>query len=108
MLLRHGADPNMRIEDVSALDLAKGKAVPELVRLLTNADARSESTLTLPLDEESIQNHNHILFGNILQHLTREQRLYLYFGLQRSEDTERERNKRDVKTLLTGSAEGPL
>ena len=111
MLLRHGADPSIRIEDVSPLDLAKSRAVPELVRLLTNADARSESTLTLSRDEESIQNHNYILFGNILQHLTREQRLHLYFGLQRSENTEStesERNKRDVKTLLTSCAEGPL
>lgn len=94
MLLSHGADPNILIEGVSALDLAKGKGMLELMRRLTDADANSE--------------YNHILFGNILQHLTREERLGLYFGLQRSEDTESERSRRDVKALLAGDAEGPL
>ena len=108
MLLRHGANPNIRIEGVSALDLAKGKGKLELMRRLTDAGANSESVWTLPLDERSVQNYNHILFGNILQHLTREERLRLYFGLQRSEDTESERSRRDVKALLTGGAEGPL
>ncbi len=108
MLLRHGADPNIRIEGVSALDLAKGKGMLELMRRLTDADDSSENILTLPLDKHSVQSHNHILFGNILQHLTREERLRLYFGLQRSEDTESERSRRDVKALLTDRAEGPL
>ena len=108
MLLRHGADPNIRIEGVSALDLAMGKGIPELVRRLTDAGANSENVLSLPLDQEWVQKYNHVLFGNILQHLTREERLRLYFGLQRSEHTENERNIRDVKVLLGAGAEGPL
>ena len=108
MLLRHGADPNISIEGGSALDLAKGKGILELIRRLTDADANSENTFTLPLEEHSVQNHNHILFGNILQHLIREERLRLYFGLQRSKDTESERSRRDVKALLTHGADGPL
>ena len=103
MLLRHGADPNIRIEGISAFDLAKSKSKLELVRRLTDADANSRNNLTLPLDEHSAQYYNHVLFGNILQHLTREKRLRLYFGLQRSEDT-----GRDVEALLKGGAEGPL
>ena len=108
MLLQHGADPNIRIEGVSALDLARSKRKPELIRRLMDAGADSETILTLPSGEKLVQNHDHILFGNILQHLTREERLRLYFGLQRSEDTDSERNTRDVKALLTGGAEGPL
>lgn len=108
MLLKHGADPNIRIEGVSALDLAVGKGIPELVRRLTDAGANSENVLSLPLDQEWVQKYNHVLFGNILQHLTREERLRLYFGLQRSEHTESECNIRDVKALLGAGAEGPL
>ena len=108
MLLRHGEDLNTRIEGVSALDLAKEKGMLELMRRLTEADDSSENISTLSLDEHSVQNYNHILFGNILQHLTKEERLRLYFGLQRSEDTESESSKRNVKALLAGGAEGPL
>lgn len=108
MLLRHGADPNIRIEGVSALDLAVGKEMPELVCRLTDAGANSENGLSLPLDQEWVQKYNHVLFGNILQHLTREERLRLYFGLQRLDHTESERNVRDVKALLGAGAEGPL
>ena len=108
ILLRHGADPKIRIEGISALDLAKSKGMLELKRRLVDADGSPENGLTLPLNENSVQNQNHVLFGNILQHLTREERLRLYFGLQRSDDTESERSRRDVKALLTGGAEGPL
>ena len=107
MLLRHGADPNTRIEGVSALDLAKGEGNLELMRRLADAGADSENTLTCPLDERSLQNYNCILFGNILQHLTREERLCLYFGLQRLRDTENKCSNWDLKALLTGGAEGP-
>ena len=55
MLLRHGADPNIRIEGISALDLAKSKRKLELVRRLTDADANSENDLTIPQDEHSAQ-----------------------------------------------------
>ena len=61
MLLRHGADPNIRIEDVSALDLAKGKGMLELMRRLTDADDSSENILTLPLDKNSVQSQSHKL-----------------------------------------------
>ncbi len=108
MLLRHGADPNIRIEGISALDLAKSQRKLELVRRFTDADANSGNNLTLPLDEHSAQDHNHVLFGNILRHLTREKRLRLYFGLQRSEDTEVDCSRQDVEALLKGGAEGPL
>ena len=108
MLLRHGADPNIRIEGISALDLAKSKKKLELVRRFTDADANSENNLTLALDEHSAQYYNHVLFGNILQHLTREKRLRLYFGLRRSEDAEGDCRRRDVEALLKAGAEGPL
>lgn len=108
MLLRHGADPNIRIEGVSALDLAKSRGTAELIRRLTNADASPEDILSPPSNEHSVQYYNHILFGDVLRHLTREERLRLYFGLQRSENDDYERSKEDVKTLLTGYAKGPL
>lgn len=108
MLLRHGADANIRIEGVSAFDLAKGKGMLELMRRLTDNNADSENGSTLPLDEHSVQIYNHILFSNFLQHLTREERLCLYFGLQRSEIPKSEHSEWDVKALLTGGAEGPL
>ena len=108
MLLRHGADPNIRIEGISALDLAKSTRKLELVRRFTDADANFGNNLTLPLAEHSAQYYNYVLFGNILQHLTREKRLRLYFGLQRSEDTEGDCSRRDVEALLRGGAEGPL
>ncbi|KAI9669918.1 MAG: hypothetical protein M1831_006954 [Alyxoria varia] len=108
MLLRHGADPNIRIEGFSAWDLAKSKGKLELMRRLTDAGATSENVLPSPLDEHSVQNCNHVLFGNILQHLTREERLRLYFGLERTEDAESELRRQDVKAFLTNSAEAPL
>ena len=77
MLLRHGADPNIRIEGISALDLAKGKGMLELMRRLTDAGATSETFLALPMDKNAAPNYNHILFGKILQHLKREERLRL-------------------------------
>ena len=108
MLLRHGADPNIRIEGISALDLAKSKRKLELVRRLTDADANSENNLTLPRDEHSAQYYDHVLFGKVLEHLTREKRLRLYFGLQRSVNTEGDCSRRDVEALLEGGVEGPL
>ena len=103
-----GADPNIRIEGISALDLAKSTRKLELVRRFTDADANFGNNLTLPLAEHLAQYYNYVLFGNILQHLTREKRLRLYFGLQRSEDTEGDCSRRDVEALLRGGAEGPL
>ena len=108
ILLQHGADPNIRIEGISALDLAKSKEKLGLMRRLTDAGAISENTLTPPLDEHSVPNHNYILFGKILQHLTREERLRLYFGLQASENSESKRSSRDIKALFTYGTEGPL
>lgn len=108
MLLRHGADPNIRIEGISALDLAKSMKKMDMVRRLTDAGAILDINLTLPQDEQSGNAHNHILFGNILQHLTTEERLQLYFGLQRGEDTKSGRSRRDVKALISGDAGGPL
>ena len=108
MLLRHGADPNIRIEGISALDLAKSQGKLKLVRRFTDADANSGHKSTLPLDEHSAQDYNHVLFGNILQHLSREKRLRLYFGLPGSENTEIDCSRRDVEALLKGGAKGPL
>ena len=108
MLLRYGADPNIRIEGISALDLAKSKRKLELVRQFTDANATRGNNPTLLVDEHSAQYYNYVLFGKILQHLTREKRLRLYFGLQRSEDTKGDSSGRDVEALLKGSAEGPL
>lgn len=108
MLLRHGADPDIRIEGVSALDLAKDIGKLQLVRRLSDAGASSANILSLPLNQPSAQYYNYILFGNILRHLSREERLRLYLGLQRSKDTEAERNIHNTKALLSGATKGPL
>lgn len=108
MLLRYGADPDIRIEGVSALDLAESKRKLDLMRRLKDAGATSKNNFNPSLDEDSVRNDNHNLFGNVLQHLTRQERLCLYFGLQHPGHTESERSRRDVMALLTNGAEGPL
>ena len=108
MLLRYGVDPNTRIEGISALDLAKSMKKMDMVRRLADAGAIPDSKLTLEQDGKSGSSHDHILFGNILQHLTTEERLQLYFGLQHGEDTKSGRSRRDVKAFISGDARGPL
>ncbi|KAL8777083.1 MAG: hypothetical protein Q9194_002752 [Teloschistes cf. exilis] len=108
LLLRHEADPNIRIEGVSALDLAKDLGKMQLVRRLSNAGANSAGMLALPLNQPSVQYYNYILFGNILGHLSREERLRLYLGLQRPKDMKVERNVHDSKALLSEVTKGPL
>ncbi|KAI4201139.1 MAG: hypothetical protein LQ350_003453 [Teloschistes chrysophthalmus] len=108
LLLRHEADPNIRIEGVSALDLAKDIGKLQLVRRLSTAGANSAGMLALPLNQPSVQYYNYMLFGNILGHLSREERLRLYLGLQPAKDTQLERNVQDTKTLLSAIRKGPL
>ena len=108
LLLQHGADTTTCIEGISALDLARQNGKVELIRRLTTADSGKITEFTSISSPQDHHEKNYILFGSILGHLSREERLRLYFGLPRLEDTESESTRQDVKALLKSGARGPL
>lgn len=61
MLLRHGADPNIRIEGISALDLAKSKRTLKLVLKIVLPFRWTNTRCNLPIMSFSATSYNTLL-----------------------------------------------